>query len=116
MNSGHLKIAGLSAAFSTLAFGALAQTPGDGYGHPHMWGGHGDWGGAGLLHGPLMVLVTIIILALVAVGVARLMGCGAHRCGHRRSGSNALAILEERFAKGEIDKAEFEERRNALKS
>lgn len=116
MSSRPLLLAGLSAGLATFAFSALAQPSGEGYGHhAQMWGHGGGWGSS-MLHGPFMVLVTIVILALVAMAVARLMGCGSHRCGHRRSGSNALAILEERFAKGEIDKAEFEERRDALKS
>lgn len=120
MFSRALMLTGLGAGFTAFAFSALAQPSGDGYGvHPHMWGGGswGGWGGHGLFAGPLMVLVTIIVIAVIVMVVARLMGCTAHRCGHRRGhGSSALAILEERFAKGEIDKAEFEERRNALRS
>ena len=103
----------LAVAVATFATSALAQA-GEGYArHPHMWGG-GGWG-HGWFAGPLMVIVTIVVIALVVMGVARMMGCTGGRCGHRRSGSSALAILEERFAKGEIDKAEFEERKNALR-
>ena len=117
-----LMFAGITTGFSTFALSALAQQSGDGgYGyHPHMWG-HGSWGGGtwvnGWAHGPLMVLFTIIVLVLVVMAISRLTGCHRHRCGRSNPGnSNALNILEERFAKGEIDKAEFEEGRTALKS
>ena len=122
MTARFLTIAGLSTGLSTFAMSAWAQTAEpETYGHhPHMWGGYGGWGhgawGGGWLHGPVMVIVTILVLALVAMLVARLMGCGRHRCGHGRNASNALSILEERYAKGEIDKAEFEERRTTLRS
>jgi hypothetical protein len=36
--------------------------------------------------------------------------------GHRRGGSTALDILNERFARGEISRTEYEERRRALRS
>ena len=37
---------------------------------------------------------------------------GAHR--RRRESSAAMEILKERFARGEIDKAEFEEKRRII--
>ena len=42
----------------------------------------------------------------------RWLGAGAHAA--TPAGKNALDILEERFARGEIDKDEFEERRRVL--
>jgi uncharacterized membrane protein len=36
--------------------------------------------------------------------------------GHRRGQSSSLEILKERFARGEIDKAEYEERRHTLEA
>ena len=106
----------LTAGFALLATNAMAQV-GEGYGnHPHMWGSGGGWSYGGHIFFPI---VGIIVLVLVVMLAMRLMGCSRHGCGHRygagHGGSNATAILEERFAQGEIDKAEFEERKKALR-
>lgn len=121
MRAQTLKIAAVSLALSVAgALPALAQAPGPmqdgtgprwGYGyHPHMWEG-GYYG----FHGPLMWIGLLILIGLVVWAIARFAGCGGGRCRHRRHGrSDALAILEERFAKGEIEADEFEKRRNLL--
>jgi putative membrane protein len=36
--------------------------------------------------------------------------------GHHRGGGSALDILNERYARGEINQAEYEERRRVLRS
>ena len=115
-------IAGTVAAGLTWAGPALAGAgPGaaDGYGYHHGWSGHG-WGG--MIGGPLLALLFIAAATVVVVLVARAMMrgrcCHRHhgRCGHAQGhgGANALMILEERYAKGEIDTAEFNERKKAL--
>lgn len=99
-------------------FPVWAQTAPDlgprcGYGP--MWGGWG-WGGwgwfPGMILGPLTMLIVVgIIVALVAWLVR---GFGrAEPYGHSRT---ALDVLEQRFARGEIDKAEFEDKRKLLRS
>jgi len=104
---------GLATSVSLFATSAMAQVS-EGYsGHPQMWG-HG--GGSGYGGHFFIPLIGIIVVVLIVMAVVRMMGCAGHRCGHHRGGSSALALLEERFAKGEIDKAEFEERRTTLKS
>jgi len=79
------------------------------YGPDHMWGG---W--AGMIIGPVMMIVVIAAVVAAIVLLVRWLGGGP---GSRAGGAgrrSALDILEERFARGEIDKAEFEERRRAL--
>ncbi len=68
-------------------------------------------------------LATLPILSVLPVAMAVCVGGGAlrrrgDRCvpdaGHAGPGDRALDVLRERFARGEIDKAEFDERRRAL--
>lgn len=107
MQANRIIPAALGIGLMTFATSALAQVS-EGYGHhPYMWGG-----GGGHFFYPI---IGIIVVLLIIGFMARMMGCGMHRCGHRRSSSDALTILEERFAKGEIDKAEFEERKKTLR-
>jgi putative membrane protein len=94
---------------------ALAQGSADadkyGYG-PHMMWWNGGW--YGMLLGPLfMVLVLAAVITLVVLLVRWLGGPsqGAHPAPSART---PLDILKERFARGEIDKQEFEERRRVL--
>jgi putative membrane protein len=96
------------------ALPALAQQtgnnagPGPGYGYPrmHMWGWHG-----GMIFHPL--LGVLILLAIIAL-IARAGGWRRHGFYRRGGGGGALDIIEERFARGEIDKTEFEEKRKLL--
>ena len=87
--------------------------------HPHhgghMWGG-GMWGGG--IFGPLLMIFYIALLVGVIVVVVRwLSGASLGRYLPSPPAANtALDILKERFARGEIDKDEFDERRRALES
>jgi putative membrane protein len=95
---------------SLISFGALADAPGGAdYGHHGMWGG----GGGGMLFGLIMMLLVIAAIAAAVVLVVRVLG-GAGSGTTKPSGKTPADILEERFARGEIDAAEFEERRRAL--
>jgi len=100
-----------------------------GYGYGHMmWGGPG-WGWRPfMIVGPIIVLLAIIGMMVIFVWLVRwatqgypFYGHGFHHvhggcpyCGGADRGRAALDILDERFAKGEIDKAEFEEKRKLL--
>lgn len=72
--------------------------------------------------GPMMGLAWLILwlvfLAVLIVGVVFLIRSlrDRERSGSGGSASSALQILEERFARGEIDRDEFEERRKILGS
>jgi len=63
-----------------------------------------------------MVLVMLVFLALIVVGVVFVVRSFSEggRTPSRSWGSRALDILDERFARGEIDREEYEERRRTL--
>jgi len=103
----------VAGALALSAGAALAQ--GDeryryAYDMPHMWG---NWGWGGMIFGPLLGLLYIGLIVVAVIFVVRWLGgeFGA-RPGSR--GRSAIQILEERFARGEIDKDEFEERKRLL--
>ena len=71
-----------------------------------MW-----WNGYGPAHwmffGPLMMVLFLAACGAVVYLVMR---------ADRPRGGHAMEILEERYARGEIDQAEFEERRRLLQA
>ena len=76
-----------------------------------MWmnyGQHMGWGaGSGGLLGFLpMLLWWVLLITVVALLVKWLFGAGTAR----RSAGGALEILAERYARGEIDREEFEQK------
>jgi len=98
------------AALPTLA---LAQGVPGHYGDHMMWGG----GWHGWFLGPLMMVFWLALLVGAVVLILRWLGAsGRIKPRPGTAGSGALDILRARFAKGEIDKAEFEERRALLES
>ena len=89
---------------------AWAQQPGGQYG-PHMW----DGGWHGWIFGPIMMIVFIAVAVVVVVLLVRWLGGSGHGAvSHAPPGKAPFEILRERFARGEIDKQEFEERRRVL--
>ena len=77
-----------------------------------MWGYNGyGFGGIGMGYGSLLFRGLIIAaVALLARGFGARRGAGEHS----PSDKSALDILRERYARGEIDKAEFDEKRRDL--
>jgi len=75
-----------------------------------MYNWDGGWWGFG------MGLVWLLFLGLIVVGVVLLVRYlwGAGGTPSRPEGNRALDILDERFARGEIDRQEYEERRRIL--
>ena len=74
---------------------------------------YGPWDGG---WGFGMMLVMLVFLALIVVGivfVVRSFSDGG-RTLPRSGGNRALDILDERFARGELDREEYEERRRTL--
>jgi putative membrane protein len=71
--------------------------------------GHGFWAGPGWgLIGFLVMAAFWVLVVMIIVGLVR-----GGRSG-RGASSGSVRILEERYARGEIDRAEFLERRRFL--
>lgn len=85
---------------------------------PEFYGPHMMWGGwYGMFLGPLMMIIIIAAIIVLVVLAVRWLGGGGHGSSPHAQTPSArtpLDILEERFARGEIDKDEFEERRRVL--
>ena len=75
-----------------------------GYDYPGYW--------FGFLPAPLGMIVTIFVLIFIFVWLMRFSFGSRHY--RRERGESALDVLEARFARGEIDKNEYEERRKIL--
>lgn len=79
-----------------------------------MWGYYG-MSGFNFIGGLFSIIFWILIIWLIIAGIRWFAG-PRHHGGHRRNffTADALDILRTRYAKGEIDKAEFEERKKTL--
>jgi putative membrane protein len=75
-----------------------------------MWGD--GWGG--MIFGPFMMILFVAAIVVLAVVALRWLGSTGHGAPQTPPGKTPLDILEERFARGEIDGEEFEERRRTL--
>jgi putative membrane protein len=89
---------------------ALASAPALANGAEHASRfGHMGRGGGFMMFGSLMMIV--VVAAIVAIVFVVVRWIGGQSQGESKA---ALDILRERFARGEIDAAEFEERRRVL--
>jgi putative membrane protein len=86
-------------------------------------GGFGSWGmgsgmaggyGMGVFGSIFMIAFWILLLAGVFFLVRWLVRGSSGHSGDARSGSSALEILEQRYARGEIDREEFEQKKRDL--
>jgi len=105
------KLTALGAAMLPTLLAAPALAGADrieGLEYGHMWSS--GWGVMGF---GTMILFWGLIIVLIVAAVRWL----SHQDGNSGAGNrplNALRTLEERLAKGDIDVAEFEERKKAL--
>lgn len=77
----------------------------------NMMGWHGAWGPGGMAW-PLHLLWWALIIGAIAVLACWLLS--PRRRGGGGGEDRALSILRERYARGEIDKAEFDARKRDL--
>ncbi len=83
--------------------------------HGHFFGGDGFGFGAMMLLGPLSAALFLAVVVAIIVLLVRWLGDGrGYAGGPPPRARSPLDILGERFARGEIDKDEFGERRRAL--
>jgi len=78
-----------------------------------MWGA----GWSGMIFMPLFMILMLAVVIAVAVLIVRSLGAPWHGMApphYPPPGRTALDILKERYARGEIDKNEFEERRRVI--
>jgi putative membrane protein len=79
----------------------------------HDWGFEWGWGG-GMVFGPLFMVAGPVLFIVLVVLLIRWLG--NNRDISRVRISTPRQILDERFAKGEIDREDYETRRKALEA
>lgn len=109
MPSLRLITAAIAVTMPTLA--SAQSGPGYGYGPHMMWAG-GSW--SGMIFCPLIMILVLALALALAVYLVRWLGRPWHGQNQAPPALTPLDILKERFARGEIDKDEFEERRRIL--
>lgn len=93
-----------------------AEAPAEPY---SCWGPQMMWGGgwSGMIFGPLFMILVLAVVIAVAVLIVRSFGGSSQVTApphYPPPSRTPIDILKERFARGEIDKEEFEERRRTL--
>ena len=78
---------------------------------------HGWWDGSpapwyGMIFGPIVMIVFIVLTVLIIAWTLRAFGLGWQSDSQRRD--TPLDTLKHRFARGEIDRAEYEDRKKLL--
>jgi putative membrane protein len=86
-----------------------------GYGYGPQWGMMGGWG-YGYGYGWAHMIVSIVILIAIVAGVVWLVrslaaGNGRNALPHRSAG---LDVLEERYARGEMKREEYLEKKKDI--
>jgi putative membrane protein len=107
----------LIAGLPLTAWAQTSDTPTRDFRYYHgpgmMWGGD-YWGGFGMVLGPIFMVLLLVGLVVGIFLVLRALGLTSSGVMSNRPADSALAILKERYARGEIDSKEFEERKRLL--
>lgn len=83
------------------------------HGHDMMWGGS-QWGGFGMVLGPIFMILIVVGIVAGIIYLLRLFDAAGPAVSSHATHDRALALLKERYAKGEIDSTEFVERKKLL--
>lgn len=110
LRDGVLVLLVVAVAITSITGIAGAHSGDDGSHHHDGWmGTHGNWGWFGMGGMLIWGLVLIAIPALALYAIATRTGGGGDA-----TSDDALSVLRERYARGEIDDEEFETRRRQL--
>lgn len=107
---------GASSAWAQLGATQLAEMPlrnSAYYQSGDMMWTNSQWGGFGMVLGPIFMILLVVAIVAGAVYLLRLFGVGGQSAAHGAH-DRALLMLKERYAKGEIDSTEFAERKKLL--
>jgi putative membrane protein len=120
-----MRLVNLSVCFAAALFGGLFPAGAKALGQYRGYGGYGGWGmgpgmmgygyGMGWIGGIFMIVFWVAIIVGIIFLIRWLFVAsrtGAH--GPAYGGDTALDILKKRYARGEIDKQEFEEKKKDL--
>jgi len=106
-------IAGLIGSAGISSMAQAQATPGPGECGPwqmmHDWN---MWGGGGMWFGPLWMILWLVVLVAIIVALVRWLGGTGG--GVERSARSARNILDERYARGEIDRDEYVKRKQDI--
>ena len=83
------------------------------HGHDMMWGSN-QWGGFGMVLGPIFMILIVVGIVAAIIYLLRLFGAAGPATSSHAAHDRALALLKERYAKGEIGSTEFAERKKLL--
>jgi putative membrane protein len=110
-NSMLAAVAATSILIPTLVWAQEASPPEKYTFGPHMmwWGG----GWSGMIFAPLFMILMVALVLAAAVLLVRWLGPW-QRTTQAPPARTSLDILKERFARGEISKEEYQERRHVL--
>ncbi len=86
-----------------------------GYGGWGMGPGMMGWGNTGWFGPIFMIIFWVLLIVLIVLLIRWLLSAGhAGNRDHHVAGESALEILKKRYARGEIDKEEFEAKKKDL--
>jgi putative membrane protein len=101
----------LGSALAAISFSFAGTLPAVAQQSPYYGPMGGGWW---MLFGPFTMILFVALIVVVVVLLIRWLGGASQGWDRQPPGKSALDILKERFARGEIDKQEYEDKRRVL--